>query len=147
MVDPVVVQGGQLTYPILETIENTMLTSHKSIPPTFLFCWKPPPPPLWTVFILNLAYLIQNKQLDMEPKNGTVSSKTQRTFTNVLGCDTTLFSFLISWNDQIQTAFTIGNCKDTVYLQLHGQMSRQPKRCPSAMLDPSQAFCCVSGSL
>ena len=42
----------------------------------------------------------------------------------------------------------IGNRKDTVCLQLHGQVSRQPKRCRSPMLDPKgRAFCCVSGSL
>ena len=42
----------------------------------------------------------------------------------------------------------IGNRKDAVYLQLHSQVSRQPKRCRSAMLDPkSRAFCCISGSL
>ena len=36
---------------------------------------------------------------------------------------------------------TIGNRKDCVCLHLHGQVSRQPKRCRSAMLDPmGQAF-------
>ena len=42
----------------------------------------------------------------------------------------------------------IGNRKDSVCLQLHGQVSRQPKRCRSAMLDPKgRTFLCVSGSL
>ena len=42
----------------------------------------------------------------------------------------------------------IGNRKDVVCLQLYGQVSRQPKHCSSAMLDPkSPAICCVSGSL
>ena len=43
---------------------------------------------------------------------------------------------------------TIGNLKDVVCLQLDGQVSGQPKRCHSAMLDPKgRAFCFVSGSL
>ena len=42
----------------------------------------------------------------------------------------------------------IGNRKDSVCLQLHGQVSRQPKPCHSAMLDPKgRAFCRASGSL
>ena len=42
----------------------------------------------------------------------------------------------------------IGNRKDGVCLQLHGQVSKQPKHCRSAMLDPKcWAFRCVSGSL
>ena len=42
----------------------------------------------------------------------------------------------------------IGDRKDDVCLQLHGQVFRQPKRCGSAMLDPKGgAFCRVSGSL
>ena len=42
----------------------------------------------------------------------------------------------------------IGNLKVGVCLQLHGQVSRQPKHCRSAMLDPmGRAFCCDSGSL
>ena len=41
---------------------------------------------------------------------------------------------------------TIGDRKDRVCLQLHGQVSRQPKRCRSAMFDPKgRAF--FSGSL
>ena len=44
--------------------------------------------------------------------------------------------------------YTIGNRKDSLCLQLHGQVSRQPKRCHSAMLDPKgRTFRCVSGSL
>ena len=42
---------------------------------------------------------------------------------------------------------SIGNRKDNVCLQLHGQVSSQPKRCHSAMLDPNgRAFRWVSGS-
>ena len=42
----------------------------------------------------------------------------------------------------------IGNRKEGVCLELHGQVFGQPKRCRSAMLDPKgRAFCCVSGSL
>ena len=42
----------------------------------------------------------------------------------------------------------IGNRKDDVCLQFHGQVSRQPRRCHSAMLDPKgRSFRCVSGSL
>ena len=42
----------------------------------------------------------------------------------------------------------IGDRKDGVCLQLTGQVSRQPKRCRSAMLDPKgRAFCYLSGSL
>ena len=38
--------------------------------------------------------------------------------------------------------------KDGVCLQLHGQASRQPMHCLSAMLDPKgQSFRCASGSL
>ena len=42
----------------------------------------------------------------------------------------------------------IGNRIDSVCLQVHGQVSRQPKSCRSAMLDPKgPAFGCVSVSL
>ena len=43
---------------------------------------------------------------------------------------------------------SIGNRKDSVCLQLYDQVSRQPKRCRSAMLDPKgRAFCFILGSL
>ena len=42
----------------------------------------------------------------------------------------------------------IGNRRDVVCLQLHGQVSGQPKCCHSYILDPKGlAFCFVSGSL
>ena len=45
-------------------------------------------------------------------------------------------------------ALQIGDRKDGDCLQLNGQVSRQPKRCRSAMLDPKgRAFCYVSSSL
>ena len=45
-------------------------------------------------------------------------------------------------------SWQIGNTKESVCLQLHGQVSRQPKRCRSAMLDQKgHAFRCFSGSL
>ena len=40
--------------------------------------------------------------------------------------------------------FAIGDRKDGVCLQLHGQVSRQPKRCSSAMLEQKgREFRCV----
>ena len=43
---------------------------------------------------------------------------------------------------------SIGDHKDSVCLLLYGQVSWQPKRCRSAMLDPKdRAFCYLSGSL
>ena len=48
----------------------------------------------------------------------------------------------------MQMKQSIGTCKDKICLLLHGQVSRQPKRCRSAMLDPKgRAFRRVSGSL
>ena len=48
----------------------------------------------------------------------------------------------------LHARLSIGDHKDYVCLQLHGQVSRQPKRCHSAVLDPKgRAFLCVSGSL
>ena len=45
-------------------------------------------------------------------------------------------------------SFGIGDRKDGVCLQLHSQVSRQPKHCRSAMFDTKvRAFFCVSGSL
>ena len=42
----------------------------------------------------------------------------------------------------------IGDRKDVICLKMHGHVSRQPKRCHSAMLDPKgRAFYYVSGSL
>ena len=56
---------------------------------------------------------------------------------------TTEFSF----SSQVQI-HVIGNRKNSVSLHLHTQVSRQPKRCHSAMLDPKGgAFYYVSGSL
>ena len=44
--------------------------------------------------------------------------------------------------------YVIEHRKDGICLQMHGQVSRQPKHCRSAMLDPKgRAFCYVSGSL
>ena len=41
----------------------------------------------------------------------------------------------------------IGDRKDGVCLQLYGQVSRQPKSCRSAMLDPkTRAFCLYSNA-
>ena len=52
------------------------------------------------------------------------------------------------WYKPGQLGYTIGNHKDGACLQLHGQASKQPKRCRSAMLDPKgRAFLCVSGPL
>ena len=57
-----------------------------------------------------------------------------------------LINFL-SLNHPLITTI-IGDCKEGFCLQLHGQVSGQPKRCRSAMLDPKgRAFWCVSGSL
>ena len=43
---------------------------------------------------------------------------------------------------------SIGDREDGVCLQFYGQVSRQPNRCRSAMLDPKgRSFYCVSGSL
>ena len=42
----------------------------------------------------------------------------------------------------------MGNRKDGICLHLHGQVSKQPKRCHSTMLgEKDRAFYCVSGSL
>ena len=62
------------------------------------------------------------------------------------------FTFLLGdfsrWCHRVLQIASIGNRKDTVCLYLQGQMSRQPNRCRSAMLDPKgRAFDCVSGSL
>ena len=47
-----------------------------------------------------------------------------------------------------QKRVDIGDRKDGACLQMHGLVSRQPKRCRSAMLDPKgRSFCNVSGSL
>ena len=44
--------------------------------------------------------------------------------------------------------YVIGDRNDGVCLQLHGQVSRLPKRCRFAMFDTKgRAFCCVSNSL
>ena len=52
-----------------------------------------------------------------------------------------------SLNSTILSILFIGNRKDDVCLQLHGQVSGQPKHCHSAVLDPKgRAFRCVSGS-
>ena len=56
-------------------------------------------------------------------------------------------TYLVKLGNQ-NLVIQIGNQKDGVCLHLHGQVSRQPKRCRSAMLDPKgRAFCYVSGSL
>ena len=52
------------------------------------------------------------------------------------------------WQCNVSSLHAIGNRKDYFCLQLDGQVSRQPKGCHSAMLDPKgRAFRCVSGSL
>ena len=54
----------------------------------------------------------------------------------------------VTRKNMVELCGTIGNRKDGVYLQVHGQVSGEPKRCRSTMLDPKgRAFCCVSGSL
>ena len=48
----------------------------------------------------------------------------------------------------LKIAPSIGNHKDDICLQLHGQVSKQQKRCRSAMLEPEvREFFCASGSL